>query len=69
MHIKDDRHVARPPSAWALYMQERALSGDYKLMKGSERTKLIASEYKELPAAGKKVSERSHAMDFFALKQ
>ena len=57
--IKDDRLVKRPQNTFSRFLKERHASGDFKGIKLSEATGLIAREFKGLTDSEKKVSSWS----------
>lgn len=56
MKIKDDRLVKHPRNAYTFFVRDRHTSGDFKGIKVSEATVLIAREFKGLTDSEKKVS-------------
>ena len=55
-HIKDDRLVKQPINSYAFFLKDRIASGDMRAMQIGEIGKLVAREWKGLPAADRKVS-------------
>lgn len=55
VHIKDDRLVKRPVSTLLLFSKDRHATGDFKGVKVVDAAKLIAREWRELPANEKQV--------------
>ena len=57
--LKDDRQVKLPTTPMLFFSKERFQSGDFKGMRISETSKLVAREYRALSAGEKKVSNPS----------
>jgi hypothetical protein len=55
LNIKDERQTARPMSAFLFFVVARHASGDFKGIIPSDRTKLIAQEWKALSEEEKSV--------------
>ena len=60
-HIRDDRLVKKPVFPFGIFVTDRFSTGDMKGMLVTESARLIASEWKALPAAEKKVRELTHS--------
>lgn len=56
--IKDERHVKRPVTGFLLFCIERQKSGDFAHIHSSERSKLVAQEWKVMSEDEKKVRYR-----------
>lgn len=58
--IDDDRIPKQPASAYIAYSVQRMATGDFKNILPTDRTKLVAEEWKELDQSEKRVSVALH---------
>ncbi|PQE21108.1 HMG box protein [Rutstroemia sp. NJR-2017a WRK4] len=62
-NIPDERQPRRPAHALLFFIKDRYASGDFANLKARESMGVIAAEWKELPAAQRKVYEDRAAAD------